>query len=184
MEGIPGNVGGGLRMNAGAMGVETFDQVVELEFLDEDGKRRVRQRDEIEAFYRNVPELGRNYALRVVLQGDAKASSEHIQEQLDLSRQKRKTSQPRGASAGCIFKNPQEAGIGAGQLVDELGLKGKEVGKARVSQEHGNFIVNGGKGTASEVLELIGEIQATAVRERKIELDTEVQILGEDEVTF
>ena len=184
MEGIPGNVGGGLRMNAGAMGVETFDQVVELELLDENGLREVRSRDQIEAFYRSVPELRGNYALRVVLKGDTSASAEHIQEQLDLSREKRKTSQPRGASAGCIFKNPQEAGIGAGQLVDELGLKGEEVGKARVSQEHGNFIVNGGKGTASEVLELIGKVQTTAKKERSIELNTEVQILGEDEATF
>jgi UDP-N-acetylmuramate--L-alanine ligase/UDP-N-acetylenolpyruvoylglucosamine reductase len=184
MEGIPGNVGGGLRMNAGAMGIETFDQVVELEFLDEDGQRRVRKRAEIEASYRNVPELRRNYALRVVFRGDPDATAEHIQEQLDLSRHKRKTSQPRGASAGCIFKNPEAAGIGAGQLVDELGLKGKEVGKIRVSLEHGNFIVNGGKGTASEVLDLIDSIQTSACEERGIDLDTEVQILGEDEATF
>lgn len=184
MEGIPGNVGGGLRMNAGAMGIETFDQVVELELLDEDGVRRVRQRDEVKAKYRSVSELRRNYALRVVFKGDPDATASHIQEQLDLSRDKRKTSQPRGASAGCIFKNPESAGIGAGQLVDELGLKGQQVGRALVSQEHGNFIVNGGKGTASEILELIAKIQATAEEKRGIELDTEVQILGEDEVTF
>lgn len=184
MEGIPGNVGGGLRMNAGAMGIETFDQVVELEFLDEDGQRRVRGRDEIEAHYRSVPELRRNYALRVVFRGDNTASEESIQEQLDLSKYKRKTSQPRGASAGCIFKNPKEAGIGAGQLIDELGLKGTSVGKALVSQEHGNFIVNSGKGTASEVLALIEKIQAQSLAERGVELDTEVQILGEDESMF
>ncbi|MDQ8191182.1 UDP-N-acetylmuramate--L-alanine ligase [Roseibacillus persicicus] len=184
MEGIPGNVGGGLRMNAGAMGTETFDQVVELEFLDEDGQRRVRKRNEIEAHYRNVPELRRNYALRVIFKGEPKAEADKIQEQLDLSRDKRKSSQPRGASAGCIFKNPQSAGIGAGQLVDELGLKGSTVGKAIVSHEHGNFIVNGGKGSATEVLELINQIQAKAKEERGIELDTEVQILGEDEATF
>lgn len=184
MEGIPGNVGGGLRMNAGAMGIETFDQVVELEFLDEDGNRRVRSRGEIQAFYRSVPELRRNYALRVVFKGDPSATAEHIQEQLELSRQKRKATQPRGASAGCIFKNPADAGMGAGQLVDELGLKGSAVGKALVSQEHGNFIVNGGKGTATEVLELIGQIQDKAKEQRDVELDTEVQILGEDETTF
>ena len=68
--------------------------------------------------------------------------------------------------------------------MDELGLKGKEVGKIRVSLEHGNFIVNGGKGTASEVLDLIDSIQTSACEERGIDLDTEVQILGEDEATF
>ena len=74
MEGIPGNVGGGLRMNAGAMGVETFDQVVAVTFLDEDGEIRTRKRDEIKFYYRNVPELRRNYALR----GDLRRSSLQI----------------------------------------------------------------------------------------------------------
>ena len=122
--------------------------------------------------------------MRVVFKGDPQASAEHIQEQLGLSRDKRKTSQPRGASAGCIFKNPKGAGVGAGQLVDEMGLKGVSIGRALVSEEHGNFIVNQGKGTAGEVLELIAKIQEEAKGEREIELETEVQILGEDEVTF
>ncbi|MFD2303057.1 UDP-N-acetylmuramate--L-alanine ligase [Roseibacillus ishigakijimensis] len=184
MEGIPGNVGGGLRMNAGAMGTETFEQVVEVEFLDEDGERRVRQRAEIEAHYRNVPELRRNYALRAVFQGEPQAPAEEIARKLEESRHKRKTSQPRGASAGCIFKNPKDAGMGAGQLVDELGLKGQGEGKAVVSHEHGNFIVNRGKGRAREVLDLIERIQGVAQQERAVELETEVQILGEDEVSF
>ena len=184
MEGIPGNVGGGMRMNAGAMGVETFEQVVEMELLEEDGSRRVKKRNEVEAFYRSVPELGRSFVMRVVFKGDPQASAEYIQEQLGLSRDKRKTSQPRGASAGCIFKNPKGAGVGAGQLVDEMGLKGVSIGRALVSEEHGNFIVNQGKGTAGEVLELIAKIQEEAKGEREIELETEVQILGEDEVTF
>ncbi|MEM9081330.1 MAG: UDP-N-acetylmuramate--L-alanine ligase [Verrucomicrobiota bacterium] len=185
MEGIPGNVGGGLRMNAGAMGIETFDQVVEVEFLDEDGVRRVRPVGEIESFYRSVPEFRRNYGLRAVFKGEANASAEGIQELLDESRHKRKTTQPREASAGCIFKNPKEVEVGAGQLVDELGLKGTAVGVSVVSQEHGNFIVNPkGKASASEVLELIGTIQAEAKAERGVELETEVQILGEDEVSF
>ena len=71
-------------------------------------------------------------------------------------------------------------GCPAGKLVDELGLKGWQVGDARVSEVHGNFIVNEGAATANEVLELIGQIQATARRERGIELETEVQIVGEE----
>jgi UDP-N-acetylenolpyruvoylglucosamine reductase len=69
MEGIPGNVGGALRMNAGAMGVETFDQVVRVTFLDEDGVIRTREREEIVSQYRNVPELRRNFALQAVFKG-------------------------------------------------------------------------------------------------------------------
>ena len=82
------------------------------------------------------------------------------------------------ASAGCIFKNP--AHIPAGQLIDELGFKNFSVGRARVSEVHGNFIVNDGGASAGEVLTLIGEIQAAAGRTRGITLETEVQIVGVD----
>ena len=86
------------------------------------------------------------------------------------------------ASAGCIFKNPDS--IGAGQLIDELGLKGRKVGKAEVSAEHGNFIVNRGKAQANDVLQLIEELKAEVKEKRGIDLETEVQILGEDQVSF
>ncbi len=181
MEGIPGNVGGGLRMNAGAMGVETFDQVVSVTFLDEDGEIRTRERSAIESFYRNVPELRRNYALQATFQGSP-ASLEGIQEKLDESRHHRNSTQPKAASAGCTFKNP--AVCGAGQLIDELGLKETGVGRAEVSLEHGNFIVNRGGATSTEVLSLIERIKTKALEERRIELETEVQILGEDEIVF
>nr|NIP94571.1 UDP-N-acetylmuramate dehydrogenase [Akkermansiaceae bacterium] len=181
MEGIPGNVGGGLRMNAGAMGVETFDQVVSVTFLDEDGEIRVRGRDEIEAHYRNVPELRRNYALQAVFRGRL-ADSHQIRARMDASRQHRRTTQPVAASSGCVFKNPN--GIGAGKLIEELGLKGSGVGRAEVSTVHGNFIINRGKARAGEVLQLVDRIKAVAKEERGIDLETEVQILGEDEVRF
>ncbi len=181
MEGIPGNVGGGLRMNAGAMGSETFDQVVSVTFLDEDGEIRPRNCDEIEAHYRNVPELRRNYALQAVFRGET-ARSDEIRGRMDASRHHRRTTQPVAASSGCIFKNPN--GIGAGQLIDELGLKGSGIGKAEVSEVHGNFIVNRGKARAGDVIKLINRIKTEARAARGIELETEVQILGEDELSF
>ncbi len=181
MEGIPGNVGGALRMNAGAMGVETFDQVVRLTILFEDGGIRTLERDEIEAFYRNVPELRRNFALRAVFQGEPD-SAENIRRRWDDSRAKRRSSQPVAASAGCIFKNPDATP--AGMLVDQLGLKGSGEGRAEVSAEHGNFIVNRGGATAGEVLGLIDRIKARARGERGIELEHEVKIIGEDDTTF
>ncbi|MFT5633162.1 MAG: UDP-N-acetylmuramate--alanine ligase [Rubritalea sp.] len=181
MEGIPGNVGGGLRMNAGAMGTESFDQVVDVIFLDEDGEIRTRTREEIEHTYRNVPSLRRNFALSARFKGTPGSAAE-IQVKMDKSTNKRKLSQPRAASAGCIFKNPAE--MPAGMLVDVLGFKGMAVGKARVSLEHGNFIVNDGRATADNVLDLIAEIRKKAREEKGIELDTEVQIIGEDESMF
>lgn len=181
MEGIPGNVGGGLRMNAGAMGTESFDQVIDVTFLDEDGEIRTRTNEEIISHYRSVPELRRNFALSARFRG-VPAEPEEIKALMDVSMAKRKNSQPRAASAGCIFKNPEE--MPAGMLVDVLGFKDSSVGKARVSLEHGNFIVNDGKATADDVLELIAEIRKKALKEKGIELDTEVQIIGEDEALF
>ncbi|WP_411826176.1 UDP-N-acetylmuramate--L-alanine ligase [Luteolibacter sp. AS25] len=181
MEGIPGNVGGSLRMNAGAMGIETFDQVVRVTFLDEDGVIRTREREEIEASYRNVQELRRHFALQAVFKGK-NDTHDNIKDRWNESREKRKNSQPIAASAGCTFKNPPE--IAAGRLIDSLGLKGISVGKAEVSEVHGNFITNNGKATATEILELIASIQKTAKTERGVTLETEVKIIGEDEWTF
>jgi len=181
MEGIPGNVGGALRMNAGAMGVETFDQVVRVTFLDEDGVIRTRERDEIVSQYRNVPELRRNFALQAVFKGKTD-KPENIKQRWEESRDKRRISQPVAASAGCIFRNPEV--IQAGRLVDSMGLKGTNVGHAAVSEVHGNFIVNQGGATATEVLSLIESIQTKARKERFVELETEVKIIGEDEPSF
>ncbi len=178
MEGIPGNVGGSLRMNAGAMGTETFDQVVSVRMVDNDGNIFEKPVEEIRHYYRNVPELAHNVAVSAVFRGTPAQDSE-INEKMEASKEKRKSSQPIAASAGCIFKNPE--GIGAGQLVDELGLKDSGVGKARVSEVHGNFIVNDGKATARDVLDLISDIKAKVKAERGIELETEVQIIGQDE---
>jgi UDP-N-acetylenolpyruvoylglucosamine reductase len=181
MEGIPGNVGGSLRMNAGAMGIETFDQVVRVTFLDEDGVIRTREREEIVADYRNVRELRRNFALQAVFKGKAD-SHENIKQRWQESRDKRKDTQPIAASAGCTFKNPEE--IPAGRLIDSLGLKGTAIGQAAISEAHANFIVNNGKATAADILALIESIQKTARQERGVDLETEVKIIGEDEISF
>jgi len=181
MEGIPGNVGGALRMNAGAMGTETLDQVVSITFLDEDGVIRTRTRAQISAQYRNVPELRRNFALQATFKGHPDQPGA-IKERWDASRAKRRATQPIAASAGCIFKNP--AATPAGKLVDELGFKGTANGKAAVSDVHGNFIVNRGNATAHDVLGLMETIRAEARATRDIELEPEVKILGEDDFTF
>jgi UDP-N-acetylmuramate--L-alanine ligase/UDP-N-acetylenolpyruvoylglucosamine reductase len=177
MEGIPGAVGGALRMNAGAMGAQTFETVVRVRFLDAEGNAHEKTPAEMEIHYRHVPTLERNYAVSAVFKGTP-AAAEEIERRLDESQEKRRTTQPAAKSAGCIFKNPTS--IPAGKLVDELGLKNTRVGNARVSEIHGNFIVNDGGATASEVLELIAKIQDTARKERGIELETEVQIVGEE----
>ena len=176
MEGIPGAVGGGLRMNAGAMGAQTSQNVVRVRYLDANGEAHTKTRDELEVHYRNFPLLEKNFAVCAVFRGSP-APLEEIVRKLEASQEKRRTSQPAAKSAGCIFKNPDSCP--AGKLIDELGLKNSRVGKARVSEVHGNFIVNDGGATAAEMLELIERIKATARAKRGIELETEVQIVGE-----
>jgi UDP-N-acetylenolpyruvoylglucosamine reductase len=178
MEGIPGNLGGALRMNAGAMGSQTFDQVVSVRLLDKNGELREKTKDEIEHHYRNVPELDQHFAVSAVLEGKP-ADLAEIDAKLEESHTHRKESQPVSANAGCMFKNP--GAIPAGKLVDELGLKGRAHGTAVVSDVHGNFITNMGGATAREVLDLITDIKQAALQERGIAMETEVQIIGEDE---
>ena len=176
MEGVPGAVGGALRMNAGAMGGQTFDHVVRIRYLDPEGNLHTKKRDELEVHYREFPLLKENFAVAAVFQATP-AAREQIEAKLHESQEKRRSSQPIARSAGCIFKNPETCP--AGKLVDELGLKNSNVGKARVSDVHGNFIVNEGGATAADVLELIDRIKNVAKTARGIDLQTEVQIVGE-----
>jgi UDP-N-acetylmuramate--alanine ligase len=178
MEGVPGNLGGAIRMNAGAMGTETFDQIVSVRFIDTDGQIREKPLADIVHHYRNVPEFEERYIVSAVLKGSPAPQAE-IDAGLAASHQKRRTSQPVGASAGCAFKNPDVCG--AGRLIDELGLKGRRVGQAVVSDVHGNFIVNTGGATSRDVLDLIAEIQEIAQRERGVQLEMEVKVIGEDQ---
>jgi UDP-N-acetylenolpyruvoylglucosamine reductase len=177
MEGVPGNLGGAIRMNAGAMGVEMADNLVSVRFIAADGSLQEKPLAEIQHQYRSIAEFEERYIVGAVLKGRP-ASVESIDAGLNASRVKRRTSQPVGASAGCIFKNPQLCG--AGKLVDDLGLKGRRVGRAAVSDVHANFIVNEGGATAREVLDLVAEIRETAQRERGVQLELEVKVIGED----
>lgn len=178
MEGVPGNLGGAIRMNAGAMGTETFDQIVSVRFIDTDGQIKEKPLAEIVHHYRNVPEFEDRFVVSAVLKGTP-ANQADIDAGLAASHQKRRTSQPVGASAGCAFKNPEVCG--AGRLIDELGLKGRSVGKAIVSDVHGNFIVNSGGASAKDVLDLVAEIQEIAQRERGVQLEMEVKVIGENQ---
>jgi UDP-N-acetylenolpyruvoylglucosamine reductase len=176
MEGIPGSVGGALRMNAGAMGAWTFDAVESVRFMDHAGEINERIAGELPVEYRACPLFRTHIALGAVFKC-APLPREEIEKRMIAYGKKRWESQPAAPSAGCIFKNPEQ--IPAGKLVDELGLKGTRVGGAMVSAEHGNFIVNDGKATARDVLGLIEMLQARAKAARGIELNTEVEIIGE-----
>jgi UDP-N-acetylmuramate--alanine ligase len=177
MEGIPGNLGGALRMNAGAMQGWTMEVVESVRSIDVLGHIHEVKKADMEIHYRSVPHFQTHIAVSARLKG-VPSSKEEIGEKLKAFSGKRWTSQPAAPSAGCIFKNPGP--IPAGKLIDELGLKNLSVGSARVSEVHGNFIVNDGGATAEDVLQLIALIQSRARESRQIDLNTEVIVLGEE----
>jgi UDP-N-acetylenolpyruvoylglucosamine reductase len=177
LEGIPGSVGGALRMNAGAMGSATFDVVESVRFMDYTGEIREYTKDEIPVEYRCCPLLKNQIALGVVFKC-VQASREEVGKRMKAFSEKRWKTQPAAPSAGCIFKNPEK--IPAGRLMDELGLKGTRVGDAVMSAKHGNFIVNDGNATARDILELVEILKRRIKAERGIDLQTEIEIIGED----
>lgn len=178
LEGIPGSVGGALRMNAGAMGSAVFEVVTQIRFMDYDGEVHEQDVAQVPAEYRSCPMLQKNIALGATFRGHPGAK-ESIAKRTDEFNKKRWTSQPKEPSAGCIFKNPSPA-LSAGKLIEDLGLKGTHIGGAMVSYVHGNFIINNDNATARDVLQLIDTIQTRARAERGIELRTEVEIIGEE----
>lgn len=177
MEGIPGNMGGALRMNAGAMQGWTMEVVESVRSVDLLGHVHEVKKEDMEIHYRSVPHFQTHIAISARLKGTP-SSKEEINEKLKAYSSKRWTSQPAAPSAGCIFKNPGP--LPAGKLIEEMGLKNLSVGSARVSEVHGNFIVNDGGATAEDVLQLIALIQGRARESRQIDLHTEVIVLGEE----
>lgn len=177
MEGIPGTVGGALRMNAGAMAGATFDVVESVRIMDYAGTIVGALPTELTVEYRSCATLKTHIALSAVLIGRPD-SRESIEQRMIAFSKKRWTTQPAAPSAGCAFKNP--AAMSAGKIIDELRLKGSRVGGAFVSAEHGNFIVNDGTATARDVLQLIEQLRQHVKAECGIELHTEVEIIGDD----
>ncbi|MCH7927336.1 MAG: UDP-N-acetylmuramate dehydrogenase [Candidatus Dadabacteria bacterium] len=173
--GIPGTIGGGVFMNAGANDSEVKD-VIKKVWLLVDGKEEVVSRRELNFEYRKSNLAEGAVVMKVLIKldrGDRKLSEKKVKDYLD----KRNKTQPiKMSNAGSIFKNPDS--IAAGKLIEELGLKGYEIGGAQISELHGNFIVNRGSAKASEVLKLIDVAKENAYKLRGIILEPEVRILG------
>lgn len=173
--GIPGTVGGGIFMNAGANGGEIKD-VVDTVWVWHEGREIALGRSEIKFEYRKShlpPGCVITRAEFGLKKGDSREIERNVKEYMD----KRSRTQPiKMSNTGSIFKNPPE--IAAGKLLDELGFKGFSVGGARFSEIHANFIVNAAGASASDVLELIETAKREALSKRGISLETEVRIIG------
>ncbi|MCH5285125.1 MAG: UDP-N-acetylmuramate--L-alanine ligase [Akkermansiaceae bacterium] len=182
MEGIPGCVGGSLRMNAGCMGRDMWSIFRCAEAMTKEGELiHFEHADMTEAEYRSIPDFEHNVVLQATFEGTPDNPLDIEQRMRDFH-DRRKGSQPTEASAGCTFMNPSE--IPAGKLIQELGLKGVSIGGAMVSPVHANFIINTGGAKATDVTELIDLIRLKAKEERGIILKTEVQVVGEREAEF
>jgi UDP-N-acetylmuramate dehydrogenase len=176
--GIPGSIGGAVRMNAGAFGAEIKDVVTAVSLLTLNGQKIVRKREEIEFNYRHtvLPEGAIILDAGLKLEkGEGKQIRGRIREIMQMRQKKHPLAYP---NAGSIFKNLPS--MPAGRIIEEIGLKGKCCGDAEVSVKHANFIVNKGEACATDVLTLISLIQDSAKKEKDIDLETEVIVIGEN----
>ena len=176
--GIPGTLGGGCAMNAGAYGGELKDVLLWAEVLL-DGEVRRLSRDEMEMGYRSTMPLRRGAivlsACFELRQDDPEAIQERMRDLANRRREKQPLNLP---SAGSTFKRPE--GYFAGALIEQCGLKGCRIGGAQVSEKHAGFIVNVGEAAAADILQLIGHVQAVVQAQTGVHLETEVRVLGEN----
>ena len=171
--GVPGSVGGALRMNAGAYGMQIGSYVREVELYRAASSQIETLRGrEIRFDYRHTSFAPDDVMLRVKLELPSKPYRE-ILDGIRVCNEKRRASQPLNQkSAGCIFKNP--AGASAGRMIDELGLKGHRVGGAMVSDRHANFFVNVEQATCEDMLALIEDVRGRVHRSFGFALENEV----------
>jgi UDP-N-acetylmuramate dehydrogenase len=173
--GVPGTVGGALRMNAGAYGTQIGSYVREVKVYRAAQRRiEILRGEQISFEYRHTSFAADDMMLSVKLELPSKPFKEILQG-IRICNEKRRASQPLGQkSAGCIFKNPP--GVSAGRMIDELGLKGFSVGDARVSDRHANFFVNTGQASATDMLVLIADVRERVRGAYGVTLENEVVV--------
>jgi len=188
--GIPGTVGGAIRMNAGAWKGEISDVLESIRVIYPDGSVETVDKTGLTFSYRSVSyrsvsfteENNRDISSSVILEGRfalSQKSSDILKAEADEILKARKNTQPTGwASAGCFFKNPENSEP-AGKLIDLAGGKGLRSGDAAVSEKHANFIVNQGKASAKDILRVMESVQEIVFKKFNIMLEPEVKIVGD-----
>ena len=176
--GIPGTLGGAVYMNAGAYGGEMKDVLVSTTHIDLDGNIGELFQEDLNLRYRGSAYTDNNYTIVSAVMKLKKADKKDIKEAMDDKLQKRKEKQPlEYGSAGSTFKRP--TGYFAGALIEESGLKGYTVGGAQVSEKHAGFVINKNNATATDVINLIRDVQKIVFEKHGVMLETEVKIIGE-----
>jgi UDP-N-acetylmuramate dehydrogenase len=182
LAGVPGNVGGGIAMNAGGKWGEMWDVVERVLLIDESGEMRELPRAECTPRYRNGA-LGTNIVAAALLRFRLEEVALVKARGRGFLLEKNRAQPVTAASAGCVFKNPNKeksSGRSAGQLIEQCGLKGRSVGDAIVSPLHGNFIVNRGHARASDVLSLIDEVRMIVAQKTGLDLELEAKVWRAD----
>jgi len=177
LAGIPGTMGGALKMNAGAFGAETWDLVESVEMVSVGGKALQCKAGEFEVGYRTVKGAGNNCFLSAILKLRRDANQKGQEKIKKLLAQRAATQPTNLPSCGSVFRNP--ANDFAARLIEACDLKGYSIGGAEVSEKHANFIVNRGDATAADIEQLIEYVQSEVARKQGIELHTEVCVLGD-----
>jgi UDP-N-acetylmuramate dehydrogenase len=178
LAGIPGSVGGAVRMNAGAYGREIGDVLTSVTFMTKNGDIEEHDKGALNFSYRNLdvpPGFLILSAAFFLHRGEGREISDTIEKILAMRKEKHPLAY---RNAGSIFKNPE--GVSAGRIIEESGLKGLQVGGAKISEMHGNFIVNMGGAGAGDVIALIDRVKKKVLTEKGIMLETEVHIVGDD----
>jgi UDP-N-acetylmuramate dehydrogenase len=179
LAGIPGTIGGALRMNAGCSGSETWKWVQEVETISRQGERRIRKPHSFDIAYRHVHGLDDEYFVAGTFRfekGDKETSLQLIKKLLAHRAETQPTNE---YNCGSVFRNPE--GDFAARLIEACGLKGHQCGKAMVSSKHANFIINqDGFATASDIESLITLVQDTVLAKTQIKLVREVHIIGDE----
>lgn len=180
LSGIPGTIGGAIRMNAGAYGSEMKDIVVKTRYMTYDGKIKTLDLDEHEFIYRNSIFSKLNVIIIDTTISVKKGNKEEIENKMKEYSVSRKSSQPlEYPNAGSTFKRKE--GVITAKIIDECGLKGFNVGDAEVSTKHAGFIINKGKATAKDFLELVEYIKKEIKNKTGLDLELEILVIGEDE---
>lgn len=177
--GIPGSIGGGIAMNAGAYGGEISNVIKSAKIIDDNLQIKELSLEEMQFSYRNSIILKKGYIVLEATFELTEGDKEEIKQTVHDLTKKRIEKQPLDkASAGSTFKRPE--GYFAGKLIQDSGLKGYKIGEAQVSEKHSGFIVNNGNATADEVLSLIKHVQDTVYKMYNVKLETEVRIIGNE----
>ncbi len=178
--GIPGTVGGGVVMNAGAYGGELCQVVTKVTVLDAHGEHMELSNETMEFGYRTSSIKGHPFIVTEVEFVLAEADKESIKAKMDSLAAQRREKQPlEYPSAGSTFKRPE--GYFAGKLIQDAGLRGYQVGGAQVAEKHCGFVINAGGATAADVKKLIDEIRERVQEMFHVNLETEVLFLGFDD---